>query len=97
MSMFIRGGRPQHINATATAAGTQQEWNIKAGPTVSLIINNNHGSTVLRVYLTDEARLADEGLDINPGFGHEFPAEVTRFWTYTAVAGSFQAIALCRP
>jgi hypothetical protein len=97
VAQHLRSGKPQHFDVTATAVATVQEWSITVGPTNHLIINNNHASTVLRVYLTEDAMDADEGFDINPGYGHEFPVEVLRFWTLTAAAGSFQAVAISRP
>jgi hypothetical protein len=97
MAIHVRAGKPEHINGTTAAGGDPQEWSIRVGPTNRLIINNNHASVVLRIYLTEEAMNANEGMDIQPGFGYDYAVEVVRFWTFTASAGSFQALAIARP
>jgi len=98
MAMYLRGGRPQHFVGVTANGGTPQEWNISAGKTMQFIINNVHATTVLTLYLTEDAMTAGEGFDIQPGYGHSMPVEIDRFWVYSAAAaGSFQAVALVHP
>lgn len=96
MSLFVRGGRPQHING-ATAA-TLSRWNISVGPTMEFEIHNV-GSVEIELFLTQEAadKGAGYGLLIQPGYGYTARIEIIDFWTLSASAGSFRAVAVGRP
>lgn len=97
MSLYERGGHPQHFNSV-TAVNTMQQWDI-GGPTMRLEIDNVHATEALEVFLTNEARMegAGGGTLIQPGYGRTWDVELYCFWTLTTNAGSFRSVMLKRP
>ena len=98
MAVFVRGGSPQHINGT-TAVATLEKWPVEAGPTVDFTIHNLHASAALEVFLTKAAADlgAGNGILIAAGMGWQAPVEIIEFWTISASAVPFRALAVSRP
>jgi hypothetical protein len=98
VASFIRGGKPEHINGT-TAVATVQKWSVGGGETMDFTIHNLHASATLELFFTkDAADLgAGNGILLVAGMGMQFPIELRDFWTYSASAVPFRALAVCRP
>lgn len=75
-----------------------ERWDVK-GQTTSFQINNLSATTDLEVFFEEKAATKGTGygLTINPGMGFVGAIQIEKFWTYSAAAVSFEAIAALIP
>jgi len=99
---YIRGGQPFHINRS-TASNTLEEWPIERATAANWLWFKNTGANDIILSLERSAAetVPSVGVTVGTTVGvddiYEGPAEISGFWTRSAVGVSaFQAIAYLR-
>lgn len=87
----LKGGVPVHVNGT-TAVATVQEWNWLGGRSNYLWFENT-GTGAIVLSFSKEASVGNIGVSVAAGAQVLLPAEAVSFWTKSAAAQTFQAVA----
>lgn len=87
----LKGGVPKHVNGS-TAIATVERWPWTGGRSNSLWFQNT-GAGPIVLSFTEADATAGVGVSVAAGADVQLPVEAVEFWTKSAAAGSFQAIA----
>lgn len=90
--MQLMGGVPLHLNGT-TAVATVEKWTWTGGRSANLWFENT-GSGAIKLSFTEADATAGNGITVAAGEKINFAVEAVCFWTQSAAAETFQALAL---
>jgi len=93
--IYLRGGIPRHVNGTTANPATVEVWTWEGMPANFLWFQNT-GAGVVVLSFTKEDADAGIGISIAAGADYSMPTEIDRFWTKSAAAQTFQAVAFMR-
>lgn len=94
MANYLRGGTPVHMNYS-TGVGLVQQWVIPQDRANHLWFKNT-GTGAIVLSFSEADSTADRGITIAAGDVWEGPAEIAEFFTKSAAAESFEAVAFRR-
>jgi hypothetical protein len=90
--MQLMGGIPVHLNGT-TAVATVEAWTWQGGRSAYLWFENT-GTGAIVISFTEADATAGNGITVAAGEKINFPVQAVGFWTQSAAAESWQALAL---
>lgn len=88
----LKGGVPVHVNGTTVNPTATEEWNWTGGRSNYLWFQNT-GSGPIVVSFSQADADAGVGISVAAGVDRLIPAEAVSFFTRSAAAQTFQAVA----
>jgi len=88
----LKGGVPKHINGTTVNPAAPEEWPWSGGRSNYLWFENT-GSGAIVLSFNEADATADIGVSVAAGAQVLLPVEAVSFWTKSAAAQTFQAVA----
>ena len=95
MSLYLKGGIPAHLNGTTVNPSAVEKWVWPGGPANWLWFKNTGGGAITLSFTEADA---DNGVGVTLAAGAvwEGPAELGAFYTQSAAAQTFEAVAFVR-
>ena len=93
--LYLRGGIPLHVNATTANPAAVENWTWQEGVANYLWFKNTGGGALTLSFKQADAE-ADKGITLAAGDVWEGPAEIAGFYTKSAAAQTFEAVAFIR-
>lgn len=92
---YLRGGIPRHINKATVNPPAVEQWPVPEGVANYLFFKNT-GSGPIVLSFTQADADNDVGVTVAAGASWEGPTEIAGFYTKSAAAESFEAVAFVR-
>lgn len=89
----LKGGVPRHVNGTTVNPTATEEWNWAGGRSNYLWFQNT-GSGPIVLSFTEADADAGVGISVAAGADYLIPVEAVAFYTRSAAAQTFQAVAI---
>lgn len=90
--MQLMGGLPVHVNGTTVNPSAVEEWKWDGGRAGHLWFQNTGSGAIVLSFSKADAD-AGRGISIAAGKDYLLPVEAVNFWTKSAAAQTFQAVA----
>ena len=93
-AIYVRGGIPKHVNGTTANPAAVEEWAL--GAPANFLWFRNAGTGAITLSFTKEDADNGVGIDVAAGADRLLPAEIGGFYTKSAAAEAFEAVAFIR-
>jgi len=88
----LKGGVPVHVNGTTVNPAAVEKW-LWSGGRSNYLWFQNTGAGAIVLSFSEADATAGVGISISAGADYLIPVEATAFWTKSAAAQTFQAVA----
>ena len=88
----LKGGVPRHVNGTTANPAATEEWHWTGGRSNYLWFQNTGTGAIILSFSEADAD-AGIGISVAAGADYLIPAELVSFYTRSAAAETFQAVA----